>query len=401
MGARKLSIGIAAIVGLIAALGLFWFISNLQSDAQADGEATTVFVVSEPFSRGASKSQVLTSIEEIDVPAAIAPSAAITDPESQILDDFVAVADFGIGHTLVVSDFASPRSAGTGLSAALEDGEVSVTISVDPIGWGAGLIRPGDHVNVLSVASHENPVDEVDEDGDPVAVISPQALAELLAAHAAAKLESVYVPVGLRQAVGANNGEVPTFDELTDGQRQSAIEWVSENELIQVTNQLSQNTSRYVLQDIRVLAIDTSIASVVGQTSEGEAVAPAAGSALVTLAVAPEDVQIVLNASRSGSDGGGGLYLSLVPESYVARPLVPLDPTRQIAPGEDFSALTGRQTGSVLNLIDGVETANLAPAELASADDAAASTVEDAPAIDQLEDVDGDGVVIPSDDGEG
>ena len=364
MGARKLSIGIAAIVGLIAALGLFWFINNLQSDAQADGEATPVYRVTEPFSRGATKSQVLAAIEEVQVPAAIAPAAAITDPETQILDDFVAVADFGIGHTLVTSNFASPRSAGSGLSAALEDDEVSVTISVDPIGWGAGLVRPGDHVNVLSIASHESLVDP--EDGqDPVALLSQQSLAEVLAAHAAARLESVYVPVGLRSAIGANNGDVPTFDQLNDAQRQQAINWVSGNDLIEITDQLSQNTSRYILQDTRVLAINSSIASGVGEGGEGETAALAAGSALVTLAVSPKDVQVVLNASRAGSSGGGGLYLSLVPESYVSRPIVPLDPTRQIAPGEDFGALTGAEEGSVLNLIDGVNTADLTPAELA------------------------------------
>jgi hypothetical protein len=50
--------------------------------------------------------------------------------------------------------------------------------------------------------------------------------------------------------------------------------------------------------------------------------------------VPPEAVQVILDVGREN------IYLSLVPDDYEPRPLLPLDPTTQVLPGESDGTLT-------------------------------------------------------------
>ena len=90
---------------------------------------------------------------------------------------------------------------------------------------------------------------------------------------------------------------------------------------------------RYVYQKAEILAVDSALTADLGETP-GETVA--ANSGLITLAVPPEALQIILGIGKEN------LYLSLVPQNYEPYPLPPIDIRSEsdLLPGEDASRLT-------------------------------------------------------------
>jgi hypothetical protein len=91
--------------------------------------------------------------------------------------------------------------------------------------------------------------------------------------------------------------------------------------------------ARYVYQAAEVLAIDKELTPDLGET-EDEAVAAVRNGGMITLAVPPGAVQMILGV------GMENLYLSLVSKSYEPAPLAPFDYGNNTYPGEDEQRLT-------------------------------------------------------------
>ncbi len=382
MGSKKISLIIAVIVGLVAMVGLLLWARGLESESSSNGELQSVYIVETQIEKGTGKEEILESIVQTDLPGAFVPANAITDPDAQIQAGHLAVADFGPGHTIVSTDFQSRRVSGSGLSAVLSERNlVSVSVTVGPSAWAAGLIQPGDRVNVLAVGS-TTPFWGDDIENAPEE-ISPQAAGEAIAAAVASTLEATYVPLGLRQAIGVGaDGDVPSFDELSDVRRQAAIDWWSVNGKLWLDDTLQKNAARYLVQDVEVLAINTALVAGLGGDSAAVTIAEPQ-SAVITLAVAPEDVQVILNASAPNTAGDDGIYLSLVPQGYTPRVLPPLDPSTQVTPAEDIEALTSSKAGSILNILDGLTVGEI-PASTAAAPDAAPAAETANPPLEDL-----------------
>ena len=75
------------------------------------------------------------------------PATAITDP-SQI-DGLVAISDLPANQVVVSNQFVSQAESLSTFSSLLKNNEVAVTISTDQIRGVAGLLVPGDFVNLL------------------------------------------------------------------------------------------------------------------------------------------------------------------------------------------------------------------------------------------------------------
>ncbi|MGI9596560.1 MAG: RcpC/CpaB family pilus assembly protein, partial [Acidimicrobiales bacterium] len=215
---------------------------------------------------------------------------AVLEPSSE-LAGLVAITDLPVNMPVLTGSFASPNVVNTGITDRLEErGLVTVTFNVDQAKGAAYLVEPGDFVNVMVERDWETPF----FDEDP-----PIAMTEAATAELAAELEA----------------HDTTRPILTD---------------------LYPVDSRVVYQKAEVLAIGDSLVPDIGQTqTEGQDDTQAAvNQSLVTLAVPPEAVQVILNVGRSN------IYLSLVPDDYEPRPLPPLDPTTQVLPGESLDRLT-------------------------------------------------------------
>ena len=101
-----------------------------------------------------------------------------------------------------------------------------------------------------------------------------------------------------------------------------------------------QGKARYLYQKVQILAVGQSTLLSPGeQTASSTGAAASAGSGLITFNVPPEAAAWIASAQNSGS-----IYLSLVAEDYVPKPLPPID-TNSL-PGESGQLTPYGPTGN-------------------------------------------------------
>jgi len=147
---------IAAIaVGLLAAFLVFNYVQGADDRANQDAQRVDVFVIEGDIARGLSGTQAFEQglIVEDQIPQEFLPPTAITDPAD--IDGQVALNNLAPNQVLVQGMFVDPADAQVGFSELLEEGRVAVTVSLDQVRGVAGLLVPGDRVNMLVTASQE------------------------------------------------------------------------------------------------------------------------------------------------------------------------------------------------------------------------------------------------------
>ena len=284
---RTVILIVAVVVGAIAAFGLLNYVRNVEGSVYDNAEPETVWLVRQPITKGTSAELALSQnlIYESEIPAAFKPATAIEDPTTE-LAGLVAVTDLPANASLVQGNFVAPNVVNTGITDRLEEkGLVTVTFNVDQVHGAAYLIEPGDFVNILTTTS----LAEINGGGDA---------------------ESAATAPGATLDLGEGLVGIPA-----DG------------------NASYDHVARYVYQRVEVLAIDKALTLDLGETEDGtEGVA--ANGGLITLAVPPEAVQVILSV------GIGNLYLSLIPPTFEPYPLPPLDYGTVEYPAEDAELLT-------------------------------------------------------------
>lgn len=288
---RTVILLVAVVVAAVAAVGILNYIERAENSADEAAALVDVWVVQQPIPKGtpievAIDTQLI-GIEE--TPQELRPATAVLEPAVE-LAGLVAMTDLPVDWPIVTGSFVSPRIIDTGITDRLEErGLVTVTFNVDQTRGAAYLIEPGDFVNVLIEREWSTPFFE----DDPPVEVTAEATAELAA------------------NLAANDATRPILTDLYPVE------------------------TRVVYQKAEVLAIGDSLIPDIGDTApEGEDQQAAGNQSLVTLAVPPEAVPVILNVGRDN------IYLSLVPDDYEPRPILPLDPTTQVLPGEDESRLT-------------------------------------------------------------
>ena len=280
---RTVILIVAIVVGVIAAFGLLNYVRNVEGTVYDNAEPETVWVVRSPIAKGTPIEQAVDQglMEESLIPASYRPATAVVQPKTE-LAGLVAITDLPANATVVQGYFVAPSVVNTGITDRLEEKDlVTVTFSLDQVKGAAYLIEPGDYVNILQVKS----------------VLADAAV-----------------------TVGSEGAEAESTTSNANA-----------------TNNTWDYISRYVFQKAEVLAIDQVLTPELGEstTADGETPAAAPGnSGMITLAVPPEAVPLVLSA------GLENLYLSLVPRDYVPVPLPPSIYDEKIFPGEDPDRLT-------------------------------------------------------------
>jgi Flp pilus assembly protein CpaB len=283
---RTLILIVAVVVGAVAAFGIYSYVGSLEEQAYDRAERVEVWVVAEHIPKGTSAQVALAQqlIAKRMIPVDFRPVTYVADPATE-LTDLVAVVDLPLNSIVVQGSFVAPSVATTGLANRLEEeGLVTFTLSVDQVRGVAGMLTPGDDVNLM--------------------ITRPMTLHDPAGAEAAGE---VAVPSG---AIRPGAGGV--------GVQMEGVPYA--------------NSARMLYQKVRVLAIGTQLAPDLGER-DAAAVEQVSALGLVTLAVPPDA------ALRLASIDPTSLYLSLVPKSYEPMPLLPIDPT-EILPGEDPARLT-------------------------------------------------------------
>lgn len=154
MSQRRTLILVAAIVvGALASFLVWNYVGGIQDQAYNDAERVKVYLVSEPIARGTSGNAAQALIVEESIPRKFRPANAI-----ESLDDIagqVARSDL-VANQVVVADMfveATDPEAQVSYAQELEQiqnvDQTTWTVSLDDTRGAAGLIVPGDYVNVL------------------------------------------------------------------------------------------------------------------------------------------------------------------------------------------------------------------------------------------------------------
>lgn len=278
---RTIILVIALAMSAVSAFGIFSYVQGVEDAANAEEILGTYWVVNEEIPKGTSMEEVqeLGMLVQVDVAIELVPDTAVGDPFAE-LNGQVAVTNLARNVPIVEGLFLSSNVVETGISQRLSDGNmVTVTLGLDQIRAVAFQIEPGDHVNILALKGLEPLEDPTQAD------LPPSERTDI--------------------AFGTNRDGIAPFD----------------------------NDPRYLYQNAEVLAVGKTLTAQLGD-EEPEDGAAVLASGLITLAVPPEAVQIILGIEA------GNIYLSLVPPSYVPHPLAPIDVGRDLLPGEMPEELT-------------------------------------------------------------
>jgi pilus assembly protein CpaB len=159
---RTLILIAAALVGAVAAYALFTYVGGIEDEANDNAERVQIFKIVQDIPKGTFGDEAFAQglIERDVIAKEYRPASAITQ-ESQI-EGLVAISDLPANQVVVSNQFVSQAESLSTFSSLLKENEVAVTVSVDQIRGVAGLLVPGDFVNVLVV------VEDVDLEGQPI-----------------------------------------------------------------------------------------------------------------------------------------------------------------------------------------------------------------------------------------
>jgi hypothetical protein len=277
----------AVVVGAIAAFALFQYVGGVEDRANEDARLVDVLVVKKDIPRGLTGTEAKDQgyIVSDEINAKYKPVTAVNDTNT--IAAKVAVTNLAAGQVLVEGMFADPVESQITASRRIPTGQVAITVSVDQVRGVAGLLVPGDFVNIL---------------------VQP-------AIDLCGGLGNVDLTGG-----GPVTGEtVEGVPDLGD------------------TSFVLCDRARYLYQEVQILFVDRSPIPLPGeqtQSTNANGTAGIGNTGLITFAVPPQAAQII--ASVPVSD----LYFTLLPTDYSPVALPPLDALLQQLPGEDQNQLT-------------------------------------------------------------
>lgn len=146
---RTVILIVAVVVAAVAALATYAWLDGVQERANKDAKLVRVFKVTKDIEKGTSGDQALKAeaISADEAPQEFRPATALADINAIRLR--VAVTKLAAGQIVVEGMFVDPRAAQITAAERIDAGRVAVTVSVDQIQGVAGLLVPGDMVNIM------------------------------------------------------------------------------------------------------------------------------------------------------------------------------------------------------------------------------------------------------------
>jgi pilus assembly protein CpaB len=154
---------VAVVIGGIASFTLYRHLAGVESQVYADALQVDVVVVEVDLPEGTTGDvAIATAVTTKRMPAEFRPTTAIADIES--IRGKVASLNLPAGTIVVNNMFVDPAQVIPKTNAQrIPPGMVAITISTDQIRGVAGLVRPGDKVNMIvdDPATPETPTKQV------------------------------------------------------------------------------------------------------------------------------------------------------------------------------------------------------------------------------------------------
>ena len=150
MGGKRTLIVVGAVVAAaLAAFANYAYLNSADDRAYENAERLQVFVVAKDVAKGLPGEQALTEefVESDEIPREFRPATAITDINT--IRGKVALNSLSVGQVVVEGMFVDPKAAQVSFSQRIPAGSVAVTVSIGTVEGVAGLLVPGDKVNLL------------------------------------------------------------------------------------------------------------------------------------------------------------------------------------------------------------------------------------------------------------
>lgn len=146
---RTLILIAAAVVGAVAAYALYTYVGGIEDKANNQAERVKIYKIVQDIPKGTFGDEAFNQgLIKADVIAKeYRPGTAITQP-SQI-DGLVAISDLAANQVVVTSQFVTQQDSLSTFSSLLKQNDVAITVSIDQVRGVAGLLVPGDFVNML------------------------------------------------------------------------------------------------------------------------------------------------------------------------------------------------------------------------------------------------------------
>jgi pilus assembly protein CpaB len=146
---RTLILIAAVLVGAIAAYALFTYVGGIEDNANNNAERVKIFKIVGDIPKGTFGDEAFAQglIEEDVIAKEYRPATAITTPAQ--VDGLVAISDLPANQVVVSNQFVSQAESLSTFSSLLKNNEVAITISIDQVHGVAGLLVPGDFVNMM------------------------------------------------------------------------------------------------------------------------------------------------------------------------------------------------------------------------------------------------------------
>ncbi len=159
MSSRRTLILIAAVlVGAIAAYALYTYVGGIEDRANNNAERVKIFKIVGDIPKGTFGDEAFAQglIKEDVIAKEYRPATAITTPAQ--IDGLVAISDLPANQVVVSNQFVSQAESLSTFSSLLKNNEVAISVSIDQVRGVAGLLVPGDFVNMLVTSTDPAPV---------------------------------------------------------------------------------------------------------------------------------------------------------------------------------------------------------------------------------------------------
>jgi pilus assembly protein CpaB len=146
---RTLILIAAVLVGAIAAYALYTYVGGIEDEANDNAERVRIFKIVQDIPKGTFGDEAFAQglIEEDVIAREYRPATAITTPAQ--IDGLVAISDLPANQVVVSNQFVSQAESLSTFSSLLKNNEVAISVSIDQVRGVAGLLVPGDFVNMM------------------------------------------------------------------------------------------------------------------------------------------------------------------------------------------------------------------------------------------------------------
>lgn len=150
---RTLILAAAIIVGALGAFLVWNYVNGVEDKVLEDSELVSVYLVSQPIGRGTSGIEAQAYIKKDSVPRKAVPANHINSPED--ISGKVALNALSPNQIVLNDMFVDPsdpnarQSFTERLTRINNEDQTAIAVQVDQVRGVAGLIQPGDYVNIM------------------------------------------------------------------------------------------------------------------------------------------------------------------------------------------------------------------------------------------------------------